>query len=249
VILYPAIDILGGRAVRLTKGDFGASKVYDEDPLEAARAWVEGGAEYLHVVDLDGAREGHPQNFHHLKRICELGVPVQLGGGLRGLTIVEDAFEMGAERVILGTAAFTDPRLLDEVLGDGRWRDRVLVSVDLRDGRVATAGWQETIDGDVKEVIGQLWSRGVHEFVYTNVDRDGMLGGPSLEDVRRVADLVEQVGGQFLYSGGIGRLADLEALAGLQTTSLAGVIVGKALYEGCFTIAEARAALGDDRLA
>ncbi|MGH2855022.1 MAG: 1-(5-phosphoribosyl)-5-[(5-phosphoribosylamino)methylideneamino]imidazole-4-carboxamide isomerase [Solirubrobacteraceae bacterium] len=240
MILYPAIDILDGRAVRLVKGDFDASKVYDEDPLEAARAWVDGGAERLHVVDLDGARAGHPQNLDHLQRIAsELGVPVQFGGGLRSLTAIEGAFARGVERVILGTAAFTDPELLGEALsrfGQGK----VLVSVDVRDGRVATEGWTETIDGGAEEVIAQLWSRGAGELVYTNVDRDGMLGGPDLEEVRRVARAVQ---GTFLYSGGIGRLEDLYALAALGEPSLAGVIVGKALYEGRFTVAAARAAL------
>jgi phosphoribosylformimino-5-aminoimidazole carboxamide ribotide isomerase len=240
VILYPAIDILGGRAVRLTKGDFDASKVYDEDPLEAARAWVREGAERLHVVDLDGARAGFPSNLAHLERIVGEGVPVQFGGGLRSLTAIEDVFAMGAERVILGTAAFTDPQLLGEALGRFG-QGKVLVSVDVRDGRVATEGWTETIDGGVEDVIAQLWGRGAGELVYTNVDRDGMLGGPDLEEVRRVARAVR---GRFLYSGGIGQLSDLEGLAGLGEASLAGVIVGKALYEGRFTVAQARAALG-----
>jgi phosphoribosylformimino-5-aminoimidazole carboxamide ribotide isomerase len=245
VILYPAIDILGGCAVRLTKGDFGASKVYDEDPLEAARAWVQEGAERLHVVDLDGARDGHSQNLDHLRRICELEVPVQFGGGLRGLTIVEDAFAMGADRVILGTGALTEPQLLGEVLSKVEWRDKVMVSVDVRGGRVATDGWQETIDGNVDDLIGRLASSGVHEFVYTNVDRDGMLGGINLDDVRDVAAVASRLEGRLIYSGGISRLEDLSALAalGAEQPSLGGVIVGKALYEGRFTVGEAKAAL------
>lgn len=244
MILCPAIDILHGHAVRLTKGDFGASKVYDEDPLEAARAWVDEGAERLHVVDLDGARDGFSQNLDHLERISGLGVPVQFGGGLRAATIVEKAIERGADRVILGTAAFTDPQLLAEVLGDAGLRDKVLVSVDVRGGRIATDGWQETIDGTIDDVIHRLSSSGVREFVYTNVDRDGMLGGINLDDVRRLAGLVGKLGVQFLYSGGIGRIEDLRALAALDAPSLTGVIVGKALYERRFTVAEALAALG-----
>ncbi len=241
MILYPAIDMMGGAAVRLTKGEFDAKKVYDEDPLSAARRWVGEGADHLHVVDLDGAREGYPQNLEHLSRIVkELGVPVQFGGGLRFLKAIEDVFAAGADRVILGTAAFTDPQLLGRALGT--WPGRVLVSVDVRGGRVSTDGWTETIDGDTEDVIAGLHHRGVSEFVYTNVDRDGMLGGPDLEEVRRVA---RAASGQFLYSGGIGSLADLEGLAGLGEENLAGVIVGKALYEGRFTVAEARAALGE----
>jgi phosphoribosylformimino-5-aminoimidazole carboxamide ribotide isomerase len=239
VNLYPAIDMLGGKAVRLAKGDFDAKKVYDEDPLSAARGWVQSGARFLHVVDLDGARAGAPENLDHLARIVgELGVPVQFGGGLRSLTAIEGAIEAGAERVILGTAAFTDPSLLDEALD--KWPGKVLVSVDVRGGRVATQGWTETIDGGPQEVIARLLERGVRELVYTNVDRDGMLEGPDLEEVARIATAVR---GSIIYSGGIGRLADLEGLARLRAPSLAGVIVGKALYERRFTLAEALDAL------
>lgn len=238
--LYPAIDMLGGKAVRLVKGDFDAGKVYDEDPLSAASAWVAGGARFLHVVDLDGARSGAPVNLDHLRRIAsELTVPVQFGGGLRSLTAVEGAIAAGAERVILGTAAFTDPTLLEQALAE--WPGQVLVSVDVRGGRVATAGWTETIELTVEQVVRQLWERGASELVYTNVDRDGMLQGPDIEEVRRVAGAVP---GSFVYSGGIGALADLEGLAGLEASTLAGVIVGKALYERRFTVADAQAVLG-----
>jgi phosphoribosylformimino-5-aminoimidazole carboxamide ribotide isomerase len=235
--LYPAIDMLGGKAVRLVKGDFDARKVYDEDPLSAASGWVQAGARFLHVVDLDGARDGAPVNLDHLRRIAgELGVPVQFGGGLRSLQAVSDAIDAGAERVILGTAAFTHPTLLDQVLAE--WPGRVLVSVDVRGGRVATAGWTETIDLSTEQVIARLWEQGASELVYTNVDRDGMLGGPDIEEVTRVAQAVP---GSFTYSGGIGQLSDLEGLTGVEAPSLTGVIVGKALYEQRFTVAEALA--------
>ena len=240
MILYPAIDILDGKAVRLVKGDFEARKVYDEDPLEAARRWVREGAEHLHVVDLDGARAGRPVNLGHLRRIAvELGVPVQLGGGLRTLQAVQDALKAGAARAILGTAAFRDPALLDAALA--RWPGRVMVSVDVRGGRVTTAGWTETTETAAAEVIAALERRGVEQLVYTNVDRDGMLEGPDIEEVGRIAG---EVSGKMVYSGGIGEAADLASLAALAAPSLAGVIVGKALYEGRFTVAEARAALG-----
>lgn len=237
--LYPAIDMLGGKAVRLVKGDFDARKVYDEDPLSAASGWVGEGARALHVVDLDGARDGAPVNLEHLRRIAgELGVPVQFGGGLRTLSAVETALEAGAERVILGTAAFTDPTLLEQALE--RWPGRVLVSVDVRGGRVATAGWTETIELTAEEVVQRLWERGAAELIYTNVDRDGMLEGPDLDEVARVAAAVR---GSVVYSGGIGALADLTGLADLDVASLEGVIVGKALYERRFNVAEAQAAL------
>ena len=237
--LYPAIDMLGGKAVRLVKGDFDAKKVYDEDPLSAASGWVAAGARHLHVVDLDGARDGAPVNLDHLRRIAsELGVPVQFGGGLRSLQAISDALDAGAERVILGTAAFTNPTLLDEARS--QWPDRVLVSVDVRGGRVATAGWTETTELTAEDVIARLWEQGASELVYTNVDRDGMLGGPDLEEVDRIASAVC---GSFIYSGGIGELSDLEGLAHLSAPTLTGVIVGKALYERRFTVAEAHVVL------
>ena len=240
MILYPAIDILGGNAVRLVKGDFAAKKVYDEDPLDAARGWTEEGAGYLHVVDLDGAKSGAPVNLGHLRRIVdELGVPVQYGGGLRSARAVSDALAAGAARVILGTAAFTENGLLEQVLGE-HGHERVLVSVDVRGGHVTTAGWTETTKITTEAVIDSLAERGAKDLVFTNVDRDGMLEGPDLEEVRRVAQAAH---GSLIYSGGIGQLADLEGLASMGETSLDGVIVGKALYERRFTIAQALAVL------
>ena len=239
--LYPAIDILDGSAVRLTKGDFDARTVYDEDPLAAARGWTEEGARHLHVVDLDGAKSGAPVNLDHLRRIAgELGVPVQYGGGLRSAAAVSEALAAGATRVILGTAAFTQPGLLEQVLRE-HGPERVLVSVDVRDGHVTTAGWTETTEITTAAVIDSLARRGARQLVFTNVDRDGMLQGPDLEEVRRVARAAHD--GSVIYSGGIGQLADLEGLAGLGEESLEGVIVGKALYERRFTVAEAHVAL------
>jgi phosphoribosylformimino-5-aminoimidazole carboxamide ribotide isomerase len=237
--LYPAIDILDGHAVRLRKGDYEAKRVYDEDPLSAATGWVRDGARHLHVVDLDGAKTGSLVNLDHLRRIVdELGVPVQFGGGLRSMDALDRVLQAGATRVILGTAAFTDPMLLDQALD--RWPDKVLVSVDVRAGRVSTKGWTETIAGGLNEIVRQLTDRGANNLVYTNVDRDGMLEGPDLDEVRRVAQAVE---GSLIYSGGIGQLSDLEGLQGLGESSLAGVIVGKALYERRFTVAQALTAL------
>jgi phosphoribosylformimino-5-aminoimidazole carboxamide ribotide isomerase len=241
MILYPAIDILGGAAVRLTKGKFDAKRVYDEDPLSAARRWAQEGADHLHVVDLDGARAGKPVNLEHVRRIAgELGVPTQLGGGLRTLDAISQALDAGVERVIVGTAAFTDPDLLERALAE-HGPERVVVSVDVRGGLVATAGWTHTTEMTTAQVVASLHERGVRELIYTNVDRDGMLEGPDLEEVRAVARAVR---GRMLYSGGIGALADLEGLTALGEESLAGVIVGKALYERRFTVSEARTALG-----
>jgi phosphoribosylformimino-5-aminoimidazole carboxamide ribotide isomerase len=239
MILYPAIDISGGKAVRLVRGDFDEMTVYEDSPLAAARSWVEAGARYLHVVDLDGARTGSPKSIGHLEQIVrEVGVPVQYGGGLRSQAAVRDALAAGAERVILGTAAFTDVDFLDDVLAEHG--DRVLVSVDTRGGNVSTSGWQETTAMPAEAVIERLQNRGVRHFVYTNVDKDGMLVGPDLDEVRQIATAVR---GRFLYSGGIGALDDLHGLAALRQVNLGGVIVGKALYEGRFTVAEGQAAL------
>jgi phosphoribosylformimino-5-aminoimidazole carboxamide ribotide isomerase len=240
MILYPAIDIRDGKAVRLAQGDFAQETVYDADPLSAARAWVQGGARWLHVVDLDGARDGVPANLEHLERIAgELGVPVQFGGGLRTREAVDAALAAGAERVILGTAAYTDVDFLDDVLA--AHGTRVVVSVDVRGGRVASAGWTQQTEMEDAAVIAHLQRRGVRRLVYSSIERDGMLSGPDVAEIRRVADAVR---GQFVYSGGIGTLEDLRALAGLRQVNLTGVIVGKALYEGRFTIAQAQEALG-----
>ena len=239
MILYPAIDIMDGQAVRLVEGRFEDSTTYHDDPLEAARSWVAAGARFLHIVDLDGAKSGSPKSLEHLERIThELAVPVQYGGGLRSLPAVRDALRAGAERVILGTAAFNDIDFLDDVLG--AFRERTIVSVDTRGGHVSTSGWQETTQMPAEAVIERLQNRGVRSFVYTNVDRDGMLEGVDLDEVKRIAAVVR---GRFLYSGGIGSLDDLIGLAGLRQVNLGGAIVGKALYEGRFTIAEAQKAL------
>ena len=239
MILYPAIDVRGGKAVRLTHGDFDAETVYHDDPLEAARSWVDAGARFLHVVDLDGAKSGAPAALEHLRRIVAgTGVPVQYGGGLRTVDAVREALRAGAERVIVGTAALRDVDFLDEILAS--YGPRVVVSVDVRGGKIATAGWTQVTDMPAADAIGRLHDRGVASFVYTDADRDGALEGPSLDDVATIASAVR---GHFLYAGGVGDLGHLRALRGLRQVNLSGVIVGKALYERRFTIAEAQAAL------
>ena len=234
MILLPAIDIRGGKAVRLRQGDFDQETVYNEDPLDAARAWADAGARFLHVIDLDGAREGAPANLDHLERITtELTVPVQYGGGLRDVAAVRAALGAGADRVILGTAAYTDVEFLDACVV--AWPSRVLVAIDVRDGRVSVAGWTKATQMRPDDVIERMQRRGVRQFVYTNVDRDGMLEGPDLDEVARIGKLIR---GRFLYSGGIGSLEDFHGLESLRLVNLAGVVSGKALYEGRFTIGE-----------
>ena len=239
MILLPAIDILEGKAVRLARGDFDQRTVYDADPLDAARRWVEGGARALHIVDLDGARHGRPANLEHIRRITEaVDVPVQVGGGLRDIEAVEQVIAAGATRVILGTAAYADLDFLDAALA--AHRDRVIVSVDARKGKLAASGWTEQTEIPADTVIEVLGRRGVRRFVYSSIERDGMLSGPDLDEVRRIADVVR---GTFVYSGGVASPEDLTALAGLRQVNLTGAIVGKALYEGRFDIAAGHAAL------
>jgi phosphoribosylformimino-5-aminoimidazole carboxamide ribotide isomerase len=239
VILLPAIDIRDGRAVRLRQGDFDDETVYADDPLEAARSFVDAGARFLHVVDLDGAREGEPVNLHHVERLAsELPVPLELGGGLRSIASIRRALAAGADRVVLGTAAFTDPDLLDEALS--AFTSRILIGVDVRGGQVAVAGWTRETQVRGEDAIRRMQQRGATRFVYTNVDRDGMLEGPDLDEVARVSGAVR---GRFLYSGGIGSVEDLHALRRLRLVNLAGVISGKALYEGRIGVAEGQAAL------
>jgi phosphoribosylformimino-5-aminoimidazole carboxamide ribotide isomerase len=240
MILVPAVDIRDGRAVRLQQGDFDRETVYADDPLEAARSFVEAGATHLHVVDLDGAREGKPVNLHHLERISkELEVEVQYGGGLRDLAAVGAALTAGAGRVVIGTAAYSDPVFLEEAIAS--WPGQVLVAIDVRGDNVSVSGWTRETGVSAEEVIVWLERHGVDRFVYTNVDRDGMLEGPDTDEVRRISESVGE--GRFLYSGGIGTVEHLEALRALDLPNLGGVISGKALYEGRFGVEEAREAL------
>jgi phosphoribosylformimino-5-aminoimidazole carboxamide ribotide isomerase len=239
MILLPAVDILGGKAVRLAQGEFDAQTVYDADPVDAASRWVSEGARALHVVDLDGAKTGEPANLEQVRRIAQsVEVPIQVGGGLRTAEAVDAAIAAGASRIVLGTAAYRDVDFLDAVLeAHGH---RVVVSVDARDGKVATEGWTAQTEIPPDSVVERFGARGVRRFVFSSIERDGMLSGPDLDAARRIAQAVR---GQFLYSGGIASLDDLKALAGLRQVNLAGVIVGKALYEQRFSVGEAQRAL------
>jgi phosphoribosylformimino-5-aminoimidazole carboxamide ribotide isomerase len=242
VILYPAVDIRGGRAVRLTQGDYERETVFDADPIDAATRWVEEGALGLHVVDLDGARAGEPINAHHLERIARtVPVPVQAGGGLRDSVAVEHAIAVGAERVVLGTAALTNPELVGALVE--AHGDRVMVSIDVRAGRVAHSGWLQQEDEKPAELVAAMGRRGVRGFVYTAIDADGTLEGPGLDDLEAIGAAVEECGGEVLYSGGIGALEHLEALGASGVGALGGAIVGRALYEGRISVAEGQAAL------
>jgi phosphoribosylformimino-5-aminoimidazole carboxamide ribotide isomerase len=239
VILYPAIDIRDGHAVRLLKGDYARETVYDADPVDAARRWADEGAEFLHVVDLDGAKAGEPRNLEAMRRIAAtVGCPIQVGGGLRDASGVEQALNAGAERVVLGTAALRDPAFLADMLE--RHAERVVVSVDAKEGRVALQGWTEAGEDTVVEAVAKLTSRGVARFLCTSIEVDGTMEGPAIDELSRITSATSS---QVIASGGVGSLTDLETLAKLGAPNLEGAIVGRALYERRFTIPEAIAAL------
>lgn len=236
--LIPAIDLREGRVVRLVQGAFHQEHRYPLDPVEAARQWVASGAQRLHLVDLDGARSGAAPgatpNGQAVARVCQaVAVPVQLGGGIRSLEAAQAALALGVERVILGTVVVRAPeraaRIL-EALGGRAW-----VSLDLREGRLAVAGWEE--EGEQDGLAIARWAReaGAGGLVVTAVGRDGTLAGPDLETLRPFLGL----GLPVVAAGGVGRLEHLRQLKALEPMGLTGVIVGRALYEGCLTLEEA----------
>jgi phosphoribosylformimino-5-aminoimidazole carboxamide ribotide isomerase len=239
VILYPAIDIRGGGAVRLMQGDYERETAYDADPVDAAMRWADEGARYLHVVDLDGAKAGEPRNLEAVRRIAAaVDCPIQVGGGLRNADSVAAVLDAGAERVAIGTAALRDPDFLDAMVATHG--ERVVVSVDARNGRVALAGWTEAGEEGAVEAVAELSSRGVARFLCTAIEVDGTMEGPALEELGRIAAATEA---KVIASGGVGSLSDLEALAREAAPNVEGAIVGRALYERRFTVAEANAIL------
>lgn len=239
MILYPAIDIRGGQAVRLLQGDYERETAYDADPVDAATRWGGEGAEFLHVVDLDGAKAGEPQNLDAVRRIAAaVECPIQVGGGLRDPGSVAAVLEAGAERVVIGTAALRDPQFLDAcVTAHG---DRVVVSVDTRGGRVSVAGWTETSDLEAPAAVAQLSESGVRRFLCTAIEVDGTMEGP---DIRQLNEIAAATGGQVIASGGVGTLDHLRQLSDEAAPNIEGAIVGRALYERKLTVAEGIAAL------
>lgn len=240
MILYPAIDIRGGRAVRLLQGDYAQETAYDPDPADAARRWAAEGARFLHVVDLDGAKAGAPRNLDAIAGLAAaVECPIQVGGGLRDAESVDAVIAAGAERVVIGTAALRDPEFLETMIE--AHGDRVVVSVDAREGRVSLAGWTEGSDVDVADAVGELAGRGVKRFLSTAIEVDGTMAGPRLDELNRVAAAATEAA--LIASGGVGSLADLETVASGAAANIEGVIVGRALYEQRFTVAEGNAAL------
>jgi phosphoribosylformimino-5-aminoimidazole carboxamide ribotide isomerase len=240
VILYPAIDILDGKAVRLLKGEYDRETRYFDDPADAARQWADGGAEYIHVVDLDGARTGEPVNLGHIEAIANaVGCPIEVGGGIRDLESAGRILDAGAARVVVGTAAMRDREFLEALLSE-RGAEQVVVGIDARGGEVSLAGWTESSGVDVADAAAELTRRGVVRFLFTPIEVDGTMEGPNIPELIRVAGATDA---SVIASGGVGSLEHLEELARRAPSNVEGVIVGKALFERRFTVEEGIEAL------
>lgn len=228
MLVLPAVDIRGGKCVRLIQGDANRELVYSADPVEAALRWEACGAPWLHVVDLDGAFEGRPANLEVIRRLtAAVGVPVQVGGGIRSLAAVEQVLGAGAARVVLGTVAVTSPGLLREACR--LFGERIAVALDGRRGSVVTEGWVRDSAAPVVEAARSAILAGASRIVYTDTTRDGTMAGPDLATVRA---LLEAVRVPVIASGGVASVDDLRRLLALEPQGLEGVIVGRALYEG-----------------
>jgi len=233
--VIPAIDIRGGRCVRLEQGDYDREKVFDGDPLAVAHRWAAEGATRIHVVDLDGAREGRPVNLELIVRISQsVHAEVQMGGGVRDMETLRTLLEAGLSRVVLGTAAVTDQRFLREAVAVAR--ERLVVSVDAREGLVSIEGWTQATGGDARAMIDRLAAAGVQRIVYTDILRDGVRAGPNFEMYER---LTSNTSIAVIAAGGIATTQDVQRLA---ECGVEGAIIGRALYEGSIRLREAVAA-------
>jgi phosphoribosylformimino-5-aminoimidazole carboxamide ribotide isomerase len=238
VILYPAIDLKDGQCVRVTHGDFSTATVFNDDPAAQARAWVEAGFEWLHVVDLNGSAEGRAVNGGAVEAILNaVSIPVQLGGGVRTLENIEGWIEAGVSRVILGTAAVRDPELVKTAAQ--AWPEQIAVSVDIRKGQVAVQGWLEDSGLGALEVAKRFEDAGVSALIVTDIDRDGALAGFNVEVFGTMADAVDI---PVIAAGGLASVTDIERLRERPGRPIAGAVLGRALYVGAIRPAEALAA-------
>ncbi|MBL1209025.1 1-(5-phosphoribosyl)-5-[(5-phosphoribosylamino)methylideneamino]imidazole-4-carboxamide isomerase [Geminocystis sp. GBBB08] len=241
--VIPAIDLLAGHCVRLYQGDYQQSQVFNENPLEVALQWQNQGATRLHLVDLDGAKEGITVNLALIKTIVEtLTIPIQVGGGLRDRVSVERLLNLGVERAIIGTIAVENPELVQELCE--AFPHKIAVGIDARNGKVATKGWLETSTMEATDLAQQISDKAA-AIIYTDISRDGTLVGPNLEALRELAQ-VSRI--PVIASGGISSLTDLLSLLSLESLGVKGVIVGKALYTGKVDLKEAIQAIGNGRL-
>jgi phosphoribosylformimino-5-aminoimidazole carboxamide ribotide isomerase len=239
--LYPAIDLRAGRAVRLLRGDYAAETVYSDDPVAVARSFEAAGSRWIHVVDLDAARSGEAGNLEYVAAIARsVRCEVETGGGVRTVEAAERLIDAGVARVVIGTAAVERPELVTELAG--RYPGRVAVGLDARGRSVAVKGWTETTGADLVELARRFEGQGVAALIVTEIGRDGTMAGPDLDQLGAVLDATAV---DVIASGGVGTLDDVRALAGLTraSRSLEGIIVGRAIYEGRFTVEEALACL------
>jgi phosphoribosylformimino-5-aminoimidazole carboxamide ribotide isomerase len=227
--IFPAIDLRGGRCVRLLQGKADAETEYFRDPAEAAKLWRDGGAQWIHVVDLDGAFNGVPQNWPSIEKIVAAGVKVQMGGGMRGEETIERAFDLGVSRIVMGTKACESPQFVQAMTA--RFGGGIAVGIDAKEGKVAIKGWVDTTDLTAIDFAKKIADCGVETIIYTDIGTDGMLTGPNFQAQK---EMLEAVGCDVIASGGVARREDIEGLVKLASDhpNLAGVIVGKALYEG-----------------
>ncbi|HWP57242.1 MAG TPA: 1-(5-phosphoribosyl)-5-[(5-phosphoribosylamino)methylideneamino]imidazole-4-carboxamide isomerase [Candidatus Acidoferrales bacterium] len=240
MLVIPAIDIKDNRCVRLYQGDMDRETVYFDRPLDAARHWVEQGAELLHIVDLNGAVEGRPVHKAEIAAICqELGAAVEVGGGLRAAADIEEMLSLGAARVVLGTKAYEDPAFFRSACA--RFAGKIVAAIDARDGKVAIAGWKKGTLVDAVELARRCEGDGAARIIYTDIARDGTRAGVNVVETMRVAEAVKI---PVIAAGGVGSLEDLKRLKALGERGVEGVVIGRALYTGAFTLQEAIAALG-----
>ncbi len=232
MIIYPAIDIKDGKCVRLVQGKFDSVTTYSDEPFTMALKWASCGAEYLHVVDLDGARTGRPINHELIGKISSsIDIPVQIGGGIRSFETIEDLFNRGVSRVILGTSVVKNPELVEKALR--KFKNKIAIGIDAKGGKVSVDGWEKNSDVDALELAKKVESIGAVTIIYTDISRDGMLKGPNLFAMERMAT---SVGIDVIASGGVGCLEDVK---NLKETGVFGVIIGKALYTGNVDLTQA----------
>jgi phosphoribosylformimino-5-aminoimidazole carboxamide ribotide isomerase len=242
--VIPAIDLLEGRCVRLYQGDYDRSQVFSENPADVAKQWVEQGAARLHVVDLDGAKAGKVVNLGAIEAIAQaVSVPIQVGGGLRDRTSVQQLFNIGVQRAILGTIAVEQPQLVQQLCQE--FPGQIVIGIDARNGLVATRGWLETSEVLATQLAVQMQELGAAAIIYTDIHRDGTLSGPNLEALRELAATISI---PIIASGGVSSVTDLLSLLVLEPQGVNGVIVGRALYTGDIDLKEALRAIGPGRI-